>query len=267
MTTEAMQAISGSSRADAWLKAVNAIIADDDWEAFHLVVEIVDATKSDAKDQVVEAAVNDFLVTHGSQPLQTVAETIFPASEYLRYGREGVYTHYPETVYPEIKDGTWGTYAYRLLRRRSADGGDYFNPLEECVDKIRDQLSRPATFRACFEIDISDFGFDLHAYDGCVDRRRLRGGPCLSHLGFKINGRRRLLLTATYRYHFYVERFLGNMLGLAQLQYFICKETGLDPGPILCVSSLAKVETGGSWGKGEVRALIRETAEQFGAEE
>lgn len=261
-----MQAIAGSSRADAWFKAVNAIIADDDWEAFHLVVEIADATKSGPKDQAVEDAVNDFLVAHDSQPLQTVAETIFPASEYRRYGRHGVYTHYPERVYPEIKDGKWGTYAYRLLRRRSADGGSYFNPLEECVGKIRNQLSRRATFRACFDIDISDSGFDLHTYDGCIDRRRLRGGPCLSHLGFKINGSSRLLVTATYRYHFYIERFLGNMLGLGQLQRFICEETGLEPGPILCVSSLAKVETGELWGKGDVRALIGETAERYGAE-
>lgn len=266
MAAEAMQAIAASSRADAWFKAVNAIIADDDWEAFHLVVEIADASKSGTKDKAIEATVNDFLVAHDSQPLQTVAETIFPASEYLRHGRDGVYTHYPERVFPQIKDGTWGTYAHRLLRRKAANGRDYFNPLEDCVGKIRNQLSRPTTFRACFEINIADSGFDLHTYDACVDRRRLRGGPCLSHLGFKINGRRRLLLTATYRYHFYIERFLGNMLGLAQLQSFICQETGLEPGPILCVSSLAKVETGGPWGKRDVLALISETAEKYGAE-
>ena len=266
MTVEAMQAIAGSSRADAWFKAVNAIMLDEDWEAFHLVVEIADATKSGQRDQAVETAVDDFLVAHGSQPLQTVAETIFPASEYRRYGSYGVYSHYPETVYPEIKDGKWGTYAYRLVRRRSADGKTHFNPLEECVDKIRKQLSGQRTFRACFEIDIVDSGFDLHTYDGWVDRRRLRGSPCLSHLGFKINGGTRLLLTATYRYHFYIERFLGNMLGLAQLQRFVCEETGLEPGPILCVSSFATVDsgsTGQSWGKGDVQALVRETAKSY----
>ena len=266
VTHEAMQAIAGLSRADAWFKAVNAIIADEDWEAFHLVVEIADATKSGPKDQAVEEAVNGFLIAHNSQPLQTVAETIFPASEYRRYGRDGVYNHYPERVYSGIKDGTWGTYAYRLLRRWSSDSREYFNPLEECVGKIRRQLSRPATYRACYEIDLSDSGFDLHTYDGCIDRRRLRGGPCLSHLGFKINGGRRLLVTATYRYHFYIERFLGNLLGLAQLQRFICDETGLEPGPMLCVSSLATIETGQSWGKGDVRALMREATEIYGVE-
>ena len=261
-----MQAIAASSRADAWFKAVKAIVKDNDWEAFHLVVEIADATKSSPQDRAVEAAVNGFLVAHGSQPLQTVAETIFPASEYRQRKSDGVYTYYPEKVFPEIKDGTWGTYAHRLLRRRSADGRDPFNPLEDCVGKIRKQLTRSSTFRACYEIDILDSGFDLRTYDGCVDRRRLRGGPCLSHLSFKINDRRRLLLTATYRYHFYIERFLGNMLGLAQLQRFVCDETGLEPGPILCVSTLAKVETGESWGREDVRALIRKTAKRYGVE-
>jgi len=261
-----MQAIVGSSRADAWFKAVNAIMADDDWEAFHLVVEIVDGTKSGAEDHAVEELVNDFLVAHDSQPLQTVAETIFPASEYRRHGSDGVYRYYPERVYPEIKDGKWGTYAYRLLRRRSAYGRYYFNPLKECIGKIQRQLSRPRMYRACFEIDISDSGFDLHTYDGGVDRRRLRGGPCLAHIGFKISGRRRLLVTATYRYHFYIERFLGNMLGLAQLQCFVCEQTGLEPGRILCVSTLASVETGDSWGKGDVRELMRQTTEIYGAE-
>ena len=266
MTTEKMQAIAGSSRADAWFKAINVIVEDDDWEAFHLVVEIADATKSGPKDQAVEEVVNNFLVAHGSQPLQTVAETIFPASEYRRYGSDGVYRYYPETVYPEIKDGKWGTYAYRLLRRKSADGKRHFNPLEECVGKIRNVLSGPRTYRACYEIDIADSGFDLHTYDGCVDRRRQRSGPCLAHLSFKINGGSRLLMTATYRNHYYIERFLGNMLGLGQLQRFICDETGLEPGPILCVSTLAAVETGGLWGKGDVRALMRRTTEIYGTE-
>ena len=262
MTSEAMQAIAASSRADAWMKAVKAITADKDWEAFHVVVEIADATNSGPKDRAVEMAVNNFLVRFGSQPLQTVAETIFPASEYLRYGADGVYTHYPEKVYPQIRDGKWGTYAHRLLRRKGADGHE-FNPLEDCVRKMGEQLAASRTFRACYEINAVDSGFDLHTYDAGSDRRLIRGGPCLSHVGFRINGRRRLLLTATYRYHFYVERFLGNVLGLAQLQSFVCYQTGLEPGPIVCVSSLAKVETG-PWGRKDVRALIRESAGIYG---
>lgn len=263
MTAEAMQAITGLSRADAWFKAVDAIMADDDWEAFNLVVEIEDATRSRPADKAVEAIVNDFLVDHGSQPLETVAETLFPAAEYLRYGRDGVYVHYPERVFPEINE-KWGTYAYRLVRRRSIDGRG-FNPLEECIMKISNQLSGRQTFRACYEIDVFDSGFDLHTYDASVDRRQTRGFPCLSHLSFRISPGRRLLMTATYRYHFYIERFLGNVLGLGQLQRFICDETGLEPGPVVCVSSYAKVEKGSRWGKRGVRELLRKAAGTYAA--
>ena len=255
-----MLAIRGSSRAEAWLKAVKAIVQCEDWEAFHVVVEIADATKSGPNDSDVETKVNDFLVAHEAQPLQTVAETIFPASEYRRYGKEGVFEYYPNCVYSEIKDGTWGTYAYRLVRRKSEQGEGSFNPLEVCIDKLRNQLAKRPTFRSCYEIDVLDSGFDLHTYDGSIDRNRLRGGPCLSHLSFKISSdRRRLLLSATYRYHYYIERFLGNALGLGQLQKFVCNETGLEPGPILCVSSFAKVETK-KWGKKEVQKLIRDVS-------
>ena len=258
MTVETMQAIWASSRADAWFQAVNKIITDKNWEAFHFVVEIDSATKSRPVDHDVEAIVDNFLIENHAQPLETVAETIFPASEYRRYGRNGVYTRYPQTVYPEIKDRTWGTYAHRLVRRESAAGEDDYNPLKECVEKMKRQLARLSTFRACYELDVVDSRFDLHTYEGITDSKRLRSGPCLSHLSFKISSCNRLLLTAIYRYHYYIERFLGNMLGLAQLQRFICDETGLEPGQILCVSTFAKVETNSSWGKEDVRELIRD---------
>ena len=256
MTTERMQVIVATSRADAWLKAVKALVKDRDWEAFHMVVEIENATNSGQQDKDVEDAIDNFLVNHGAQPLQTVAETIFPASEYRRYGTSGVYRHYPDKVFPNIKDGTWGTYAQRLLRRTDHKGNT-FNPLMDCVKKIKRQLNCQRRFRGIFDIDIVDSGFDLHTYDARLDRKRLRGGPCLSHLSFKLSNQDQLFVAVTYRYHYYMERFLGNMLGLGQLQYFVCEQTGLVPGPLLCVSSLAKLETGPNWGKRDIRDLIR----------
>ena len=66
MTSETMRAIHGSSRADAWCKATNALIEDQDWQAFNLVVEIENATKSSSTDHEVELAVNDF--SRNTQP-------------------------------------------------------------------------------------------------------------------------------------------------------------------------------------------------------
>jgi hypothetical protein len=55
---------------------------------------------------------------------------------------------------------------------------------------------------------------------------------------FKLLPSDRVMLTVLYRYHYYIEKALGNLLGLAQLLYFVAKETGLGVGPLLCHSTL-----------------------------
>jgi hypothetical protein len=254
-----MQSLSASTRGEAWLQAAQVLARDPDWEAFHFVVEVGNATRSSPRAQSIERRVNDFLVEHQAQPLETVAETLFPASEYVRYGPSGVYERYPNEVYPAIRDdNSWGTYAYRLAYRCDSDG-EPFSPLRDCVEKMRKTLSSHQTFRGAFELDVVDSGFDLRTYDARLDRGRFRNAPCLSHLSFKIGPGNLLFLSATYRFHYYMERFLGNLLGLGQLQRFICDQTGLEPGPVLCVSTLAQLDTA-QWTKREVRELLRECA-------
>jgi hypothetical protein len=49
-------------------------------------------------------------------------------------------------------------------------------------------------------------------------------------------------MTALYRNHYFVSRAYGNYLGLGWLLKFISSATGREPGELLCVSSLAKLE-------------------------
>jgi hypothetical protein len=73
----------------------------------------------------------------------------------------------------------------------------------------------------------------------------------------KLTADRRVMLTGFYRSHFYVQRALGNLLGLAHLQHFIAKETGLELGPLVCHSSMAQLELQSrKWGKADVAALV-----------
>jgi len=123
----------------------------------------------------------------------------------------------------------------------------------------------------CFSRDLDDLMITildkrlqdaaLMLYDPQKDRKRRRGGPCLSHVSLKVRDRKELLLTAVYRSHHYIERALGNLIGLSRLQAFICNETRLEPGPLVCVSTYAVLDTGsghdgGSWGKPLVKALL-----------
>ena len=93
--------------------------------------------------RVVSRRIDQFLIDAQEMPSHTVAETIFPALEYRRHGIGGVFDVYPEEIYPKIKGHPkvrWGTYAYRLVRRRHVDGL-MFNPLECIVDAMRRSLT------------------------------------------------------------------------------------------------------------------------------
>jgi hypothetical protein len=167
----------------------------------------------------------------------------------------GVYETYPNEIYPAIKQPKeWGRYAHRLLRR-SGPGGTEINPLKIVVEKLQSQLANGQRMRCCYELSVSEGALDLPLYDGATDARRVRGGPCLSHVSLKLGRNNSLYLTALYRSHYYIERALGNLLGLAALQAFVCEQAGLVPGPLVCVSTFAQVDTE-RWNLSAVRQLI-----------
>lgn len=256
-----MNGISRVSRAATWLAATTHLAACTHWDDYNLILEIQDPMRRDARDEFIEERVDQFLKSKGQSPLSTVAETIFPASEYRRHGPQGVFETYPNEVYPVIKrlpENQWGTYAYRFVRR-TGPKGETINPLEYCVDKIRKQLAGGAVKTACYELSLVEALVDIPLYEPATDRKRHIGGPCLSHVSLKVSRDRRLLLTALYRSHYYVEKALGNLLGLARLQAFVCEQTGLAPGPLVCVSTYATLDRkSGAWSKQDLRSLIRD---------
>ena len=256
-----MKAITGESRATTWLAAAGHLTECTDWEDYNLVLEVLDPMRRDARDRKIEEHVDQFLQANGHFPLSTVAETIFPAGEYRRHGPKGVFETYPNEIYPVIKrlpELRWGTYAHRLVRRMGRDG-KVINPLKYCVEKIRKQLNGKSVKTACYELSLSDVAFDLPLYEPGADRKHHIGGPCLSHVSLKISRDRKLLLTALYRSHYYVQKALGNLLGLARLQAFVCEQTKLAPGPLVCVSTYATLEReSGSWSKKKLKSVVKE---------
>ena len=128
----------------------------------------------------------------------------------------------------------------RMIQRQGPNGIYY--PLRELVEKIRKHRAT-TRIRSIYEIGTLVAG-DLPIYDPDSDRNLPMGQPCLSHLTFKIIGQDLLSLTVLYRSHYYVERALGNFVGLSQLLAFVAKETDLEVGPLVCHSSYAKLESG-----------------------
>ena len=249
-----MRAIEGQTCAESWLEALDYLVGCRWHEQHNLILEVARPANRSDRDRYILGIVDRFLVDHGSQPLSTVAETIFPGAEYRRSGVRGVYEIYPDEIYPQIKSRReWGRYAYRLVRKRSPDGTE-LNPLKIAVDKLRSQIQKGQRKRCCYELSLSEGAVDLPLYDANEDGRLLYG-PCLSHISLKLGRCDDLYLTAQYRSHYYVDRALGNLIGLAMLQAFVCEQTGLVPGPLVCLSTLARVDTG-PWRLSEVRELV-----------
>jgi hypothetical protein len=259
-----LKPIYGETCVDAWLQACDHLLtkADDHWRDYNVILEIADPPNMPPNDHAAVRELDRFLVEHGGLPFNTVVNTIFPAQLYQRYGAPGVYERYMLDVYPQVKkhpDCSWGTYAQRIICR--TDGaGTTIHPLHDLVEKLKTQLKLPGPNRAVYELGTIDLFFDIPIYDPGLDRTRPIGGPCLSHLTFKLDPDHRLNLTALYRSHYYVQRALGNLFGLAHLQHFVAQEAKLKIGILNCISSVAQLELSGTrnakWGKAAVTELL-----------
>ena len=258
-----MKAIEADTCVDAWLQACDFLLSRDPDErrAYNVILEIAQPIALPESDHAVVTVLDGFLKARRGLPVNSVVNTIFPASLYQRHGAKGLAERYMSRVYPVIKrhpDCHWGTYAQRLFQRIDNKGNDV-KPLETLVEKLKRNLAQTSTQRAVYELNTVEPFLDIPIYDPAADRNWPIGGPCLSHLSVKLTADHRLMLTGFYRSHYYIQRALGNLLGLAHLQNFIAKETGLQLGALVCHSSMAVLETDSKkWGKRDVVELVRQ---------
>jgi len=99
--------------------------------------------------------------------------------------------------------------------------GDAPNQLWDIVERLRNEDVRA----------LNKFGLSLFDPVRDVDNSPY-GGQCLSFMSFKVipGSEKTLTLTAMYRNHFYIEKLLGNLIGLGRLMEFVAHETGLKVG-------------------------------------
>jgi hypothetical protein len=128
------------------------------------------------------------------------------------------------------------------MTSRIDNGGNEVRPLEYLIEKLRCQVKVRAPKRAIYEVNLVEPFLDIPIYDGGSDKGYQMGGPCLSHLSFKLKEDRSLILTALYRSHWYTERALGNFFGLALLQDFVAKEAGIKSAEFVCLSTMAVLD-------------------------
>jgi hypothetical protein len=231
----------GKTRVEAWLDAVEKINPrKDGGREYNVVVEVEQPSFATTKSRQAEKLVNDALIAREKQPLITVADTIFPMTEYVQGGMPQVY-QYPEAIFENIKSAAgngWGSYALRLTKRPSKNGPAFFNPLEAMIDKMRVQLKGQRK-RCFYELDTTMPVAELKLYEADDDKKKTVGTQCLSHLSFKFGKEDSLYLTAMYRSQHFMEKALGNYRGLAGLQAAVAKELSLTPGPLVVHATYA----------------------------
>lgn len=228
---------------DAWIDAVN-FLGENGGEAFDLLVEVVDPDPS-AGDTRVARELDAFLVRMGKHDTETVANTIFPEGLWRSSeDRDDLYERYRRLLarLHRLPGNGRGLYFERLIAYPLQPDPLKANQIERTILRLQDELPRSGLKHA-YELEIHAPGIDS----------RPMGFPCLSALSFHVENAA-LRLAATYRNQYYIQKALGNLLGLARLQAFVAGQVGVPVAALSVHAFHAQVDPG--VGKAEFTGLM-----------
>lgn len=217
--------------ATGWREALRTVI-DHGLEAHNVILDIADPTAGATMADPVVRAVDNFLRLKDVKPVETVANTLFPAALSRQFKGADVYDAFMTKVLPAAgKNGRWSGYYFERMINLRAPDGTVVNQIADIIDRISD----PSV--------IARNKYELQTFDPARDvTRSPYGGQCLSHGSFKLRkdgAVEKLDLTALYRNHFYVEKLLGNLIGLGRLMTFVAQQSGVEVGSLTVISTHA----------------------------
>ena len=212
-----------------WLRAIEFLLDQPGGSTINLLVDLEHPLGEDRK---IRTTVDKLLARRKLQPVDTVANTIFP--EYMYNPKQPIdrlFQRY-ERIMPRLRrlGNPKGTYFWRLINWIGRDGN--VNQLQEVIERLRSETEGtklPAVY-------------ELVVYAPGIDRRPI-GFPCLSYVSLKLQAGA-LHMTAVYRSHYFIERAYGNYLGLARLQHFIASGARLQMGALSVLSTKASLDVG-----------------------
>lgn len=161
--------------ATAWREAVRAVDAASGHQAYNVIIDVADPVANATIVHPGIAAVDAFL-TPRAKPIDTVANTIFPASLYLRHGAPAFFDVFATRVLPKVKRGErWSGYYFERMTDYPVAGGNPPNQLWDIVTRMKDDSVKALN------------KFELSLFDPVRDvDNSPYGGQCLSFLSFKI---------------------------------------------------------------------------------
>ncbi len=244
----------GESISDAWLHSVAAAseLPGRDGGLFHLVTRIDDPIQEEPR---IRAAADSLLSALDLDPIETVANTIFPAQmastsrdhDHLAERYRGSY-EIIRRLHPGNRNGT---YFGRLVKYPSA-GGDR-DQLADLIRRLNTELGTRRPKSARYEVNVSapedprvldpprqQLSAAVPVYADGQDTSAM-GFPCLSFCSFQLD-HGSLHMVAHYRSQYLIQRGYGNYLGLGRLLGYVCDVTGLRPGQLMVIAAAATVD-------------------------
>lgn len=231
--------------ARTWLAACDVVDAQPGHQAYNVIMEVDDPT--DVSGAKILQTVDAFLREMSAKPVATIANTIFPQSLLIQHGPEKFRDAFHANVLPKVrKSGPWSGYYFERMTQFEKRDGKNLDQLAEIVRKISDPNNQSRN-----KLDLAIFDPDRDVNDSPY------GGQCLSYLSFKIVGNdKRLCLTAVYRNHYYMEKLLGNLMGLSNLLSFVASTGGLKVGSLTVLSTHAIIDHPGKCSRGQLTDLL-----------
>jgi hypothetical protein len=224
----------------AWREAVRLVDGQPHHEAHNVVIDVLNPVGRGTMEDPVVREVDEYLTAKGTKAVETVANTIFPVGLYRRYGAPAFFDRFTDKVLPKVRRSgeRWSGYYFERMIALPREGGG--KPINQLTDIVARLLDPAVLARNKFELSVFDPARD-------VDKSPY-GGQCLSFASFKLRaeaGHDRLDLTVMYRNHFYIEKLLGNLIGLGRLMQFVATEAQLSLGELTVVSTHAQVDLPG----------------------
>lgn len=219
--------------ASAWREALRAVDSRPGHSAYNVIIDIADPIANATLASPGIAIVDEFLAGY-EKSVETVANTIFPAGLYRRYGAPAFFDIFRDNILKKVRRSErWSGYYFERMIQYPVAGGEAPNQLWDIVERLKNEDVRALN------------KFELSLFDPVRDvDNSPYGGQCLSFMSFKVipGVEKTLTLTAMYRNHFYIEKLLGNLIGLGRLMDFVAREAGLKVGALTVISTHAEID-------------------------
>lgn len=272
--------IARENLAEAWLAATDLVVARGG-KSYHLDVAFPAVC---GEGNAPWGVLDQFLLEHGKEELNTVANTIFPVELYHPHLGEKaatqLYENYEISMRVHQRTGRrndFETYFNRMISYPVASGsteklGDKakmlnangrFNQLAFQIERLR-KARKKSKKRNSYEIGFSHPMDAEMRVQAPLNDVTWGSFPCLSHVSLTMIDDR-LNLNATYRNQYMIERAFGNYVGLARLTRFLAHESGCEPGEVQVIATGADAEVS-TFGKRKLKVLLTDCEEAMASD-